>query len=212
MRPDPFIDSILVRILPVTLLVIQLGCTPAPTASGQTNVRQSWERDTRIESAWYEPSYPVVLRYSNGWTFKKSGEAEASINVQGVVALTYRKGHVDVTRGLYLFVAPSKDSSTFGDAYVDLDELPDFIAALDRFSEPEKVSELRGDSSVGMTFGTKGRLHFRTGSILPGFVIGARKTDSRSEETSLSQLTKADLAEFKLKLELAKQWTERQVP
>jgi len=200
------------RILAIALLLIQLGCTEAQAPPNQTTVRQSWEKSTRIESAWDEPGYPVVVRYSNGWEFKKSGQKEVGINIQGMVALTYRKNKVDTTRGIYFFIGPSKNPSTFGDAYVDLDELPDFIAALDRFSSSDKTLDLRGDAMVGMSFKTKGMLHFRTGSFGPGFVIGARKIDARNEETSISQLTKADLADFKAKLELAKQWTERQTP
>ena len=205
-------EGILMRALAITLLLIQLSYAEAQTPPSQTAVHQSWEKSTRIESAWAEPGYPVIVRYSHGWRFKKSSQEDAGINIQGMVALTYRKNKIDITRGVYFFIGPSRDRSTFGDAYVDLDELPDFVAALDRFSGSEKALDLRGDAMVGMSFKTRGMLHFRTGSVGPGFVIGARKTEARNEETSLSDLTKEDIADFKAKLELAKQWTERQVP
>src|SRR2546426_4995757 len=208
----PALNGVLMRLMALALLLIQLGCTETQAPSNQTTARRSWEKSTRIESAWDEPSYPVVLRYSNGWEFKKSGEKEAGINIQGMVALTYRKNKVDITRGIYFFIAPSRNPSTFGDAYVDLDELQDFIAALDRFSSSDKTLDLRGDALVGISFKTKGMLHFRGGSFGSGFVIGARKIDARNEETSISELTKADLADFKAKLELARQWTEKQTP
>ena len=200
------------RILIIALLLIQLGCTEAQAPPSQTTIRQSWEKSTRIESAWDEPGCPVILRYSQGFAFKKSGQKEAGINIQGMAALTYRKNKVDITRGIYFFIGPSRDPSTFGDAYVDLDELPAFIAAMDRFSNSDKALDLRGDAMVGMSFKTKGMLHFRTGNLGPGFAIGARKTAAKNEETSISELTKADIAEFKAKLELAKQWAERQSP
>jgi hypothetical protein len=204
--------GLLICILAITLLLMQVGCTEAQPPSDHVKVRQSWEKSTRIESALDEPGYPVVVRYSRAWTLKKSGQEDGGMNIQGMVALTYHKDRIDIARGIYFFISPSKDPSTFGDAYVDLDELPDLIAAMDRFSNHNATLELREDAMVGMSFKTKGMLHFRMGSFGPGFVIGARKTSARGEETSISSLTKEDLAEFKMKLELAKQWAEKQAP
>ena len=84
---------------------------------------------------------------------------------------------------------------------------------MDRFSNSDKVLDQKaGDGLIGMSFKTRGMLFFRTSGLASGFVIGARKTNVRNQETALSGLTKADIVDFKAKLELGRQWAEVQAP
>jgi hypothetical protein len=175
-------------------------------------IPSNWQKGTQIESAtkygWEVPGFPVVLRYSNSWTFEKpnsKSEKTNSLCIQGIVALTFRGELPDTTRGVLLSVI-SPDYYDGGEAYLDIDEIPYLKKIVERFSSGTEHSlEPRGDGLVGMSYRTKGMIFVRTG--MGSSCIGVRRRKSNNEDVSVSELSKSDLAEILMKIDLAYQWT-----
>lgn len=192
----------------LALALFALGCRQIPTQNSAAPIAQPWQKSTRIESAYYEPDVPVFLWISTGWKFNRPND-NSSLCIQGEVAHTIRSNRVETTRGVYIqVIAPVlKDG---GEGYIDQEEVPALLAAMDRFLGNERLFESGGDALVGMSFLTKGMVFFRAG--MDSASIGTRKMGSATEEVAVGSLTKSDVAEIKMKIDLARQWAEKQAP
>ncbi len=194
------------------IILLALGCQRNHQPASTETSGQPWQKHTRIESAWDQPGNPVVLRISNPWQFRKVNKKLEGINIQGEAAFTLHGNEVETVRGIYFYIHPSEEFGDGGDGYLDFDEIQKFVECIDKFTQDKNLLSKRDSSIVGMSYRTKGGMFFRTGSLGSGYVIGARKSGSQNEDVSVSGLNEADLSEFKIKLELARQWAEKQVP
>ena len=200
------------RITLVLIALLAFGCQKNEGQASAKKLDQSWQKSTRIESAWDRPGNPVVLRISIPWQFRKANKKTEGINIQGQVAFTFRGKEIEAVRGIYFYIHPSEELGGGGDGYLDLAEIPNFLECIDKFSQDKNLLSPRDSSIVGVSYRTNGGIFFRAGSFANSYVIGARKSGSQREDISVSELNEADLSEFKIKLELARQWAEKQVP
>lgn len=196
-----------VSILPVAIAaILVIGCQrnespikPSP---------QPWEKPTKIESVLEEPGVQIVSRTSDVWMVKPSSEPRGSATVLGIVAFTYRKGSFDTTRGLLIGISGSQNVET---CYVDLDEIPAVIECIDNLSKGHRTQAKLDSGDESMDFRTKGGLLFRTYGT-GNKLIGIRKFGETRGGTSALHPSDSDFAELKMKLELARQWAEKQMP
>lgn len=196
-----------VSILPIAIAaILVIGCQRNESPAKPSP--QLWERPTKIESALEEPGFQVVSRTSDVWMVKPSSEPKGSASVLGIVAFTYRGGSLDTTRGLLIGISGLQNVET---CYVDLDEIPAAIECIDNLSQGHRAQTKPDSGGDSMDFRTKGGLLFRAygaGTKL----IGIQKFGGTRGGANVLHPSDADLAELKMKLELARQWAEKQTP
>jgi len=134
-----------------------------------------------------------------------------AIHIQGEVVFAFRENGPTATRGIYLYLYRSKNSPT-GIGYLDLDELPSFIRALDKLSQDKQLVAIRDSYLSGGGYRSRSGVFFRTSNLGADYVIGAWSDTLPRTEVGVPGITDAELAEFKLKLDLARKWAEAQTP
>ena len=177
----------------------------------QTSV-QPWQKATKIESAWHEPGVPVVIRISEAWIMLTSSNPPGYIRIQGQASFSFRGGKPEPTRGLIFSLAPLNDIGMFGDGYLDFDEIPTLLGAIEKFSQDKILLAQRDSYLVGASYKTRSGLFFRTGSSSRGYSLGAHKLSKPDEEIAVSGLTDADLSQLKIIIGSARKWAEAQTP
>ncbi|MFC3110842.1 hypothetical protein ACFQAT_28280 [Undibacterium arcticum] len=206
------------HVVTITLLIFLalIGCskTSDPPSSIALRPEPSWQKSTRLETAAEERNVLFIRRFSEDWTFEKpyttvkAGDFEyvagGKINFRGMVIMTFRGENIEITRGVICDgLSHDKKKVRFG--YLDLEEIRAFEAGMDRMaSGNEKLLESNGEAffttKSGVTVNGDGKtFNFR--------LLGIKDTE---EELNVAGLNKSDLAEIKMKLELARKWAENQ--
>lgn len=203
-------------LIPIVIAaLISVGCQRKELSSPAQTGNHPWQKATKFESALFEPGVPIEFRYSNCWEFDPQKMHANIASVWGAVVLTSRGGKREVTRGIVIRITQVDQKNTdSGERYLDLDELPSLVQTLRAFSRIEKPLPKETDGIAGAQFYTRGGLAISGGQGVGHQVIVCAFDKQRLGEGFWAVWGKrpSDVEELISKLELAREWAEKQTP